>query len=53
MIWLIWLVGASRTNNAEHSASNAHYAERKLYGTDSRTEINHSSTSKRRMREEL
>jgi len=53
VLWLIWLVGASRTNNAEHSGLNSHHAERELYSIDSRTEIIDSSTSKRRTREEI
>jgi hypothetical protein len=53
VLWFIWLIGASRTNNAEHTGVNAHKAQRNLYAADSRTEIIDSSTSKRRTREEI
>jgi hypothetical protein len=53
LLWLVWLVGTSRTNNAGRDATNADSRQRELYATDSRTEILESSTSKRRAREEF
>jgi hypothetical protein len=53
VLWLIWLVGASRTNNAGQSAPDRSESERKLHAANYRTEITGSSTSKRRTREEL
>jgi hypothetical protein len=52
LLWLVWLAGTSRTNNAERTATETDRQQRELYGTDSRTEIIESSTSKRRVREE-
>jgi hypothetical protein len=52
LLWLMWFVGTSRTNNAEQIAANDLARRQELYATDSRTEIIESSTSKRRAREE-
>jgi hypothetical protein len=52
LLWLMWLVGTSRTNNAEQRVVNDPARRQELYATDSRTEIIESSTSKRRAREE-
>jgi hypothetical protein len=52
LLWLMWLIGASRTNNAEHTAANYSARRQELYATDSRTEIIESSPSRRRAREE-
>jgi hypothetical protein len=53
VLWLIWLVGASRTNNAGHTAAIRSESERQLSAADYRTKITDSSTSKRHTREEL
>jgi hypothetical protein len=52
LLWLVWLVGTSRTNNAGRDAANADPQQRELYATDSRTQTFESSTSRRRAREE-
>jgi hypothetical protein len=52
LLWLIWLMRASRTNNAEERGAPHHGTQRELYGSDSRTQIFDSSTSKRGTREE-
>jgi hypothetical protein len=51
LLWLVWLIGTSRTNNAGSSAANQ-VGRQQLYATDSRTEFNESSPSRRRAREE-
>jgi hypothetical protein len=53
LLWLIWLAGASRTNNAGQNAADRPEAERQLHAANYRTEITGSSTSKRGTREEL
>jgi hypothetical protein len=53
VLWLIWLVGASRTNNAGNTAANRPESERQLSAADYRTKIPDSSTSKRPTREEF
>ena len=52
VLWLIWLMRASRTNNAEEADALSHGAQRELYGSESRAGIFDSSTSKRGTREE-
>jgi hypothetical protein len=52
LLWLMWLIGTSRTNNAEKNAANESARRQELYATDSRTEIIESSPSRRRAREE-
>lgn len=52
LLWLIWLMRASRTNNAEDPGALSHGTQNELYGSDSRTQIFDSSTSKRGTREE-
>jgi hypothetical protein len=52
VLWLMWLIGASRTNNAEQRAASDAARPQELYATDSRTEIIESSPSRRRAREE-
>jgi hypothetical protein len=53
VLWLVWLAGASRTNNAGHGAANRSEPERHLSAADYRMKNTDSSTSKRRTREEL
>ena len=53
LLWLVWLVGTSRTNNAELSAAKRDARREELYATDSRTEITESSPSRRHAREEF
>ena len=55
IIWLAWLIGSSRTNNAEVIRQSNQKAQRELHGTEPRLGIidtSTSSTSKRRVREE-
>jgi hypothetical protein len=52
VLWLIWMIGASRTNNAGDPSALSHGTQRELYGSNLRTEIFDSSTSKRETREE-
>jgi hypothetical protein len=52
LLWLMWFVATSRTNNAEQIGANDAARAKELYATDSRTEIIESSTSARRAREE-
>ena len=52
LLWLIWRMRASRTNNAEEPGALDHGTQRELYTSDSRTQIFDSSTSKRGTREE-
>jgi hypothetical protein len=52
ILWLIWLMRASRTNNAGEAGALSHETQKELYGSDSRTQIFDSSTSKRGTREE-
>ncbi|MGH7604744.1 MAG: hypothetical protein ACRENK_12215 [Gemmatimonadaceae bacterium] len=52
LLWLVWLVGASRTNNAEEAATIRGTEKKELYATDSRPGFIESSTSKRTTREE-
>lgn len=52
VLWLIWLMRASRTNNAGERGALNHGTQRELSGSDSRTQIFDSSTSKRGTREE-
>jgi hypothetical protein len=52
LLWLMWFVATSRTNNAEQIAANDGPRPQELYATDSRTEIFESSPSRRRAREE-
>ena len=53
VLWLIWLAGASRTNNAGQNAADRPESERQLHAANYRTEITGSSTLKRGTREEL
>jgi hypothetical protein len=53
LLWLIWLMRASRTNNAGEPGALNHETQKELYGSDSRTQIFDSSTSKRGTREEF
>jgi hypothetical protein len=52
MLWLIWLMRASRTNNAGEAPALDHPTRNKLYGQELRMETFDSSTSKRETREE-
>jgi hypothetical protein len=52
LLWLMWFIATSRTNNAEQTAANDQARPQELYATDSRTEIFESSPSRRRAREE-
>jgi threonine/homoserine/homoserine lactone efflux protein len=52
VLWLAWLVGSSRTNNAEKNRAEPEKMQRELDATDSRAGIIDSSTLKRRAREE-
>jgi hypothetical protein len=52
VLWLIWLMRASRTNNAGEPGALSHGTPKELYGSNSRTQIFDSSTSKRGTREE-
>jgi polyferredoxin len=52
ILWLLWLMRASRTNNAGDPGALNHGTQKELYGSDSRTQIFDSSTSKRGTREE-
>ena len=52
VFWLVWLAGASRTNNAGETAALGGPKKRELYATDSRPGFIESSTSKRTTREE-
>ena len=52
VFWLIWLAGASRTNNAGRNAAETEAPHKELYATDSRPGFIESSTSKRTTREE-
>ncbi|MDQ6770945.1 MAG: hypothetical protein M3Z54_13265 [Gemmatimonadota bacterium] len=51
VLWIVWLIGGSRTNNAEKTVAGQNTA-RELYASDSRAGIVDPSTSKRRTREE-
>jgi hypothetical protein len=51
VLWLVWLAGTSRTNNADASVANQ-LRQEELYATDSRTKFTESSPSRRRVREE-
>jgi hypothetical protein len=51
VLWLVWLAGTPRTNNAESSAAEEARQE-ELYARDSRTDFIESSLSRRRVREE-
>jgi hypothetical protein len=53
ILWLIWLMRASRTNNAEKPGALNHGTQKELYASDPRTQIFDSSTSKRGTREEF
>jgi hypothetical protein len=52
LLWLIWLMRASRTNNAGEATALGRPTRSELYSPDLRTETFDSSTSKREMREE-
>ena len=55
VIWLVWLIGAARTNNAGENALKNQTRARELGATEPRTgiiETSSTSTSKRRTREE-
>ena len=52
LLWMIWLMRASRTNNAGEPDALNHGTQKELYGSDSRTQIFDPSTSKRGTREE-
>jgi hypothetical protein len=52
VLWLLWMTGAARTNNADEPVTLSHAKPGELYGSDSRTGIFDSSTSKRETREE-
>jgi hypothetical protein len=55
IIWLVWLIGAARTNNAGENALKNQTRARELSATEPRIgiiETSSSSTSKRRTREE-
>ena len=51
VLWLIWLMRASRTNNAGEASALGHPTRRELYDSDLRTETFESFTSKRETRE--
>lgn len=53
ILWLIWLMRASRTNNAGEPTALGHPTRKELYGSEVRTETFDSSTSKRETREEF
>jgi hypothetical protein len=54
ILWVVWLVSSSRTNNAGEIRRENQMTQRELHGTESRIGIDTSSTSpsKRRVREE-
>jgi hypothetical protein len=55
VIWLAWVIGSSRTNNADEIRRQNQEAQRELHGTEPRIGIidtSSSSPSKRRVREE-
>ena len=55
VLWLGWVIGASRTNNADEIGRQNQTAQRELHGTEPRIGIidtSSSSPSKRRVREE-
>jgi hypothetical protein len=52
LLWLLWLMRASRTNNAEEPAALGSTTRRELYGSNLRMESFDASTSKRETREE-
>jgi hypothetical protein len=55
VIWLVWMIGVSRTNNAGESALKNQRSTRELSATEPRIgiiETSSTSTSKRRTREE-
>lgn len=55
VIWLVWMIGVSRTNNAGESALKNQTSARELSATEPRIgiiETSSTSTSKRRTREE-
>lgn len=52
VLWLIWLAGASRTNNAGGDALDNRARQAELKATEPRIGITDTSTSKRRAREE-
>jgi hypothetical protein len=52
VLWVIWLVGASRTNNAGETGAIGRNVKRELNAKDSRADLE-SPTSKRPAREEF
>lgn len=52
LLWLAWLVGSSRTNNADVSTLKAPARQSELYPRESRIGIVDTSISKRRARKE-
>jgi hypothetical protein len=52
VLWLLWLAGSSRTNNADENAPKARATQSQLQAKDQRIGIIDTSTSKRRAREE-
>jgi hypothetical protein len=52
LLWLVWLMGPSRTINADGNALKARARQSELQATESRTGIVDTSTPKRRAREE-
>lgn len=55
VIWVVWLIGAARTNNAGESSQKNQMRDRELSATEPRIgiiETSSSSTSKRQVREE-
>jgi hypothetical protein len=52
LLWLVWLVASSRTNNADGNALKVRTRRSELHARESRIGIVDTSTSKRRAREE-
>lgn len=52
VLWLIWLAGSSRTNNADGNALKTRATQSELQAGEPRIGIVDTSTSKRRAREE-
>ena len=52
ILWLLWLVGSSRTNNADEGALKARARQNEIQPPEPRTGIVDTPTSKRRAREE-
>jgi hypothetical protein len=52
LLWILWLAGSSRTNNADENAFEARAGQSELQAKDQHIGIIDKSTSKRRAREE-